>query len=286
VPGWNPLCRGAVGSLDRTHAADAAKPNVLFIAVDDLRPELGCYGHPLVKSPNIDRLAAGQSAVSAGLLPDRAVHAVPLQSAVGIPAGDAAEQARPLTRNAPQGTITLPQLFRSSGYTTVSIGKVYHYNNDDPDGWVRATRNVRRVGRLLRRVLRRLPPAGEPGEVAHYFRPRRGATASLPRPSMSECTDTPDDVCPDGIIARRATEELGKFKASGEPFFLAAGFYRPHLPWTPPRKYWDLYDRAKIGLPANFHAPDDGIPRGDWTRCAATATRPNTARCRRTRPGR
>lgn len=254
-----------MGPLDPMCAADAARPNVLFIAVDDLRPELGCYGHPLVKSPHLDRLAA------AGMLFRRAY----CQTALCMPSRSSLlsgyrpqtlqNKARPLTGNAPAGTVTLPQLFRASGYTTVSIGKVYHYNNDDPDGWVRRYTDTFAesgaycdgycAGYRLPENLAKLP---------NYFRPRRGATASLPRPNMSECTDTPDDVCPDGIVARRAIEELGKFKACGAPFFLAAGFYRPHLPWTPPQKYWDLYDRAQIGLPANFHAPDDGLPRGDW----------------------
>ena len=281
------LCVVALlGPVDGSCGADAARPNVLFIAVDDLRPELGCYGHPLVKSPNIDRLAAD------GLLFRRAY----CQTALCMPSRSSLlsgyrpqtlqNKARPLTGNAPQGTITLPQRFRSSGYTTVSIGKVYHYNNDDPDGWVRRYTDTFAESGSYCTGTAPATVAGEPGEVAQLLPAAQGATASLPRPNMSECTDTPDEVCPDGIIARRAIEELGKFKASGEPFFLAAGFYRPHLPWTPPKKYWDLYDREKIGLPANFHAPDDGIPAATGTRCGATATRPNKARCRRTRPAR
>jgi arylsulfatase A-like enzyme len=89
---------------------------------------------------------------------------------------------------------------------------------------------------------------------------RQGLAAS----SITEITDTPDEKTPDGIIARRAIEELRKFKETGEPFFLAAGFYRPHMPLTAPKKYWDMYDRAEIKLPADFRQPDDGIPRYDW----------------------
>ena len=163
----------------------------------------------------------------------------------------------------PPGIVTLPQLFRKQGYTTVSIGKVYHYNDDDPQGWVRRYTDTFGDGTGWCSGYQ-LP--GNRELIPHYFVKRYGAGASLPRPPMLECTDTPDDAHPDGIITRRAIEELRKFKASGEPFFLAPGFYRPHLPWTPPKKYWDLYDRAKIELPADFEGSKDGAYHSlsDW----------------------
>jgi iduronate 2-sulfatase len=86
----------------------------------------------------------------------------------------------------------------------------------------------------------------------------------LPASAIVEITDTPDEKTPDGIIARRAVEELHKFQETGAPFFLAVGFYRPHMPLTAPRKYWGLYDRARVKPPADFRQPDDGIPRYDW----------------------
>ena len=254
-----------LGAADRPCAAVGDKPNVLFIAVDDLRPELACCGHPLVKSPNIDRLAAD------GLLFNRAYcqTALCMPSRSSLLSGYRPETLRnkagPLTGKAPQGTVTLPQLFRASGYTTVSIGKVYHYNKDDPDGWVRRyTDTFAESGAYCDGYCAGYQLSENLAALPNYFRPRRGVAASLPRPHMSECIDKADDACPDGAIARHAIEELAKFKSSGEPFFLTAGFYRPHMPWTPPKKYWDLYDRAMIRLPANFNAPDDGIPRGDW----------------------
>ena len=156
----------------------------------------------------------------------------------------------------PPGTITLPQLFRNHGYTTVSIGKVYHFNDDDPQGWSRRYTDTFTDGMNGWCSGYQLPE--HRALIPNYRVKRHGPEASLPRPPMLECTDTPDDVHPDGIIARRAIEELRKFKQSGEPFFLAPGFYRPHLPWTPPKKYWDLYDRAKIQLPADFEGAKDG----------------------------
>jgi len=241
------------------------RPNVLFIAVDDLRPELACYGHPVVKSPHIDRLAGK------GLLFRRAYCQIALcmPSRSSVLSGHRPEtlrnQAGPLTGKAPPGTVSLPQLFRNSGYTTVSIGKVYHYNNDDPDGWVRRyTETFAESGAYCHGYCAGYQLQENREKLPNYFRQRKKATASLPRPPMSERTDSPDDAHPDGIIAQKTIEELVKFHSSGEPFFLAAGFYRPHMPWTAPKKYWDLYDRAHIRLPANFSAADDGLPRYDW----------------------
>ena len=189
------------------------------------------------------------------------MHAFPFQRLVGLSAGNPPQRRSSANRHGAPGTVSLPQLFRNNGYTTVSMGKVYHFNDDDPAGWVRRyTDTFAEAGGWCSGY--QLPANRE--VVRNYFRPRQGAAASLPRPSMCECTDTPDEVHPDGIIARHAVEELREFKESGKPFFLAAGFYRPHMPWTPPKKYWDMYDRSRIHLPADYHAPDDGIRRGDY----------------------
>ncbi len=245
-------------------AAQADKPNVLFIAVDDLNPMLGCYGNGVVKSPNLDQLAAK------GLLFRRAY----CQTALCMPSRSSllsgyrpetlGNKAGPLTGNAPAGTISLPQLFRKNGYTTVSLGKIYHHNNDDPEGWTRrGTETFVAEGQWSSGYCSGYQLASNQATVQNYLQGQR-TKAGLPASSITEITDTPDEKTPDGLIARRAIEELQQLKKSGEPFFLAAGFYRPHMPLTAPKKYWDLYDRASFALPANFRQPDDGIPRGGW----------------------
>lgn len=239
------------------------KPNVLFIAVDDLRPDFGCYGNTAVKSPNMDRLAAE------GLLFERAYcqFAICMPSRASLLTGYRPESIQKTGRvsgRVPATTVTLPQLFRTHGYTTVSIGKVYHENNDDPDGWVRRyTDTFTAEGEWCNGYCSGYQLPSNQATVKNYLQGNR-FKEGLPASNISEITDTPDEKTPDGIIAQRAIEELQKFKQTGEPFFLATGFYRPHMPLTAPKKYWDMYDPAKITLPADFHQADDGIPRNDW----------------------
>ena len=258
------LVVASLPSADRLWGQDAPRPNVLLIAVDDLNPMLGCYGDSAVKSPNMDRLAAD------GLLFRRAYcqTALCMPSRSSLLSGYRPEtlqnKARALTGNAPPGTITLPQLFRANGYTTVSVGKVYHYNHDDADGWDRRyTDTFSSEGTWCDGYCSGYQLPANRATVENYLRGQRfkdGAPAS----AITEITDTPDEQTPDGIIARRAVEELRKLRQAGKSFFLAAGFYRPHMPLTAPKRYWEMYDRGQFELPANFLQPDDGIPRDDW----------------------
>jgi len=237
------------------------RPNVLFIAVDDLRPDFGCYGNTEVKSPNMDRLAAE------GVLFQRAYCQFPLcmPSRASVLTGfrpESINRTHRVTGRVPTNTVTLPQLFRNHGYTTISIGKVYHENNDDPAGWVRRhTDTFASEGEWCNGYCSGYQLETNRATVQNYLKGKH--RQGLPASAISEITDTPDEKTPDGIIAQRAIEELRKFKQTGEPFFLATGFYRPHMPLTAPKKYWDIYDRAAITLPANFRQPAGG-PRGDW----------------------
>lgn len=257
VLGWGLGSPGLAVALDR--------PNVLFIAVDDLNPMLGCYGHAAARSPHMDRLA------SEGLLFRRAYcqTALCMPSRSSLLSGYRPETLRnkagPLTGNAPPGTTSLPRLFRDQGYTTVSVGKVYHHNDDDPEGWVRRhTETFEAEDQWCSGYCSGYRSPANRALVKNYLqgmRLKKGEPAS----PITEVTDTPDDETPDGFIAGRAIEELRGFKETGEAFFLAAGFYRPHMPLTAPKKYWDIYDRASFSLPANFRQADDGIARGDWS---------------------
>lgn len=220
----------------------AEHPNVLFIAVDDLRPELGCYGHPLVKSPNIDSLA------SRGLLFERAYcqQAVCAPSRISLLTGLRPDSTgiydlqHPMRKNLPDA-ISLPQHFKDNGYETVSLGKIYHHASDDNFiGW---------TGKAWR-------PEGK-WQGRGYLAPESIARiqTSADTPGYSgvgpafEAANVEDSEYPDGTTADRALVELRRLAQQQKPFFLAVGFLKPHLPFNAPQRYWDLYDRDAIAVP-------------------------------------
>ena len=228
--------------------ADDARQNVLFIAVDDLRPELGCYpdASRLVKSPNIDRLAA------AGLRFDRAYCQFALcnPSRSSLLTGRRPETLRVfdlktfVRKNSPDLT-TLPELFKKNGYETRSYGKIFHAgngNHDDPASWsVRPWHSARDDSPAS--TQKAMKADNDPDAPDH--------SDEMPY----EVRDVADDELIDGQIASRATVALRELK--GKPFFLAVGFHRPHLPFVVPRKYWDLYRAADLKLAPNSFLPKD-----------------------------
>ncbi|KPL13849.1 MAG: iduronate sulfatase [Bacteroides sp. SM23_62] len=218
------------------------KPNVLFIAVDDLRPELNCYGRNQIHSPNIDALAAE------GLLFQQAYCNIPVcgASRASLMTGIRPTINRFITyytwadKDAP-GITTLPGLFREHGYHTISNGKVFHNQFDSRESW---DENWRPEMLTTWRDYQ-LPENITLDTLSS--RDRRG-------PAW-ECADGPDSIYFDGQIALKSVRDLEKLKAMDKPFFLAAGFLKPHLPFNATKKYWDLYDPAEISLPGNDTLP-------------------------------
>ncbi len=224
------------------------KWNVLFIAVDDLRPELGCYGVPVVKSPHIDALAAR------GLVFNRAYcqQAVCNPSRVAVLTGLRPENSGVLDlpthfRDKVPDAVALPQHFKAHGYTTRSFGKIFHTghgNRDDALSWsAPSVRPGVPGGAVVPKKEKPKTTKGKPARVDNSNRPAHAAP------------DVADDQLQDGQIAARAIETLRELK--GKPFFLAVGFLKPHLPFVAPKKYWDLYDPKAIPL-----APNQLPPRG------------------------
>ncbi|MBW7996446.1 MAG: sulfatase [Candidatus Glassbacteria bacterium] len=224
------------------------RPNVLFIAVDDLRPQLGCYGATRMLTPHIDSLAAD------GVVFERAFCSVPVcgASRASLMAGLRPTRGRftnyysMVDQDAP-GVATLPDLFRRNGYNTVSLGKIYHSQQDDPDGWVSEPWRASPEHRYLLEENRAISEGNWP------------ETGQGRRGPAWEAAAVDDDAYPDGIMTSRAIGELEKFSRSGEPFFLATGFVRPHLPFNSPKRYWDLYDRLQLNLARNPFRPE-GAP--------------------------
>lgn len=245
--------------LSRIDAAPAPKPNVLLICVDDLKPLLGCYGDKRVHSPNIDRLA------KRGVLFERAY----CNQAVCAPSRNALMTGvRPTSmgiydlgtnfRFANSNTVTLSQYFMKHGYRAEGVGKIFHVghgNHEDPASWS--------VPHFQQKSIAYVKPESR----ANQGLTREEAlfanqdARNLPRGAAYESADVPDDAYPDGKIADEAIRRLrSATNKPAEPFFLAVGFLKPHLPFCAPKKYWDLYDRASFTVPALRTAPE-GAPK-------------------------
>ncbi len=230
------------------------RPNVLFIAVDDLRPELGCYGEEVIQSPHIDRLA------KSGVVFDRAYcqQAVCNPSRVSLLTGLRPDTARVWDlvtqfRDTVPDAVTLPQFFKQNGYRTVGMGKIFHNPFPDPVSWSipeqpRPTGHAWYSDATLERLAQRREAAKRAGMTAREIGNRIRGPAT-------EIEEVADNRRFDGALADLAIEHLGQLATGEEPFFLGVGFILPHLPWTPPKKYWDLYDPEQIPLAANPFLP-------------------------------
>ncbi|MEL0099208.1 MAG: sulfatase, partial [Opitutae bacterium] len=239
-------------SLGNVGGDSIARPNVLFLAVDDLRPELGAYGSQ-IKTPNMDRLA------SKGMIFERAYcqQAVCGASRLSIMSGIYPTLSREQTyhvenwRKRHPNLITLNQYFKEQGYQTIGLGKIYHGDSGpgvDPKNWTEWIK-VQSNGHYLRQ---------ENIELLRKARSEKkgGDPKDPPKGPMTESADVPDDAYLDGKRADRAIQILRDLSQnSKQPFFLAVGLSKPHLPFCAPQKYWNLYDRGAFTMPPNTKIP-------------------------------
>lgn len=234
--------------LSTACATAAEKPNVILICVDDLKPVLGCYGDSAAKTPHLDALAARS------LRLDRAY----CNQAVCSPSRNALlTSLRPQTlgiydlptnfRKARPEAVTVAQYFKAHGYRTEALGKIFHNghgNTEDEASWT--------------------VPHYKP-KAPQYLRPENNAPntpearAKELRGAATESAEVPDDAYPDGQIALEAVRRIEAAKGKDEPFFLAVGFLKPHLPFVAPKKYWDLHDPTTLPMPSR-DTPPDGAP--------------------------
>ncbi|MEM6842596.1 MAG: sulfatase [Bacteroidota bacterium] len=221
------------------------KPNILFIAVDDLRPELGCYGKPTIISPNIDRLA------SQGTLFNRAYCQIPVcgASRASLLTGLRPTRSRFLgydtwaDKDSPDAT-TLPQHFKDNGYHTVSNGKIFHHQDDKLESWSELPWRPRNPNSNWRDYVTEAAQ-----QIATNHDNGRG-------PAF-ERADVPDTAYFDGKIAAKTIADLKRLKQQDQPFFLAVGFLKPHLPFNAPAKYWDMYNPAELPEATNPFPPEN-----------------------------
>lgn len=228
----------------------AKKPNVLFIAVDDLAPSLACYGDLVAKTPHIDRLAAS------GVRFDRAYNQLPLcnPTRASVMTGLRPDQIKVYDldrhfREEVPDVVTLSQQFKNNGWFTARVGKIYHYNVpasigtdgfDDPPSWQQTIN----------------PKGRDKADEALIFNaePHRKISGAL----SWLAADGTDEEQTDGMIA---TEAIKLMKAKrNEPFFLGVGFFRPHTPYVAPKKYFDLYPLEEMRLPYAPSGDRDDIP--------------------------
>lgn len=261
------MTRGAfLASLGAISFLGASRrPNVLFIAVDDLRPEFGAYGATHVHSPRMDEL--GRS----GVVFTKAYcqMAVCNPSRASLLTGLRPDTLRvwdlktPFRETMPEA-ITLPQRFREHGYHTAEIGKIFHNSFPDPRSWAEGDLHIDGFPFDPDAVYR------SEAEVAAIEQRKRQITAEgraarfldrygqwYLKHSASEAPDVPDEAYYDGAQTRVAVEKLREFAGRREPFFFGVGYYRPHLPFNAPKRYWDLYDRERLPLAVNPFQPKD-----------------------------
>ncbi|MFK8113598.1 MAG: sulfatase [Rubripirellula sp.] len=234
-------------------AKAADRPNVLFLICDDLNCDIGCYEHPLVKTPNIDRLAGR------GVRFDQAHCQYPLcgPSRASFMTGMYADQTL-IHRNAIYirehipNVNTMSQMFRDAGYFATRVGKIYHYNvpkhvgtggHDDPYSWNR-TINPRGRDKDEEDKIFSLKPGSFGGTLSWL------------------AADGTDEEQTDGIAATEVTKLLSEYGNNGKNFFLAVGLYRPHTPYVAPKQYFEMYPLDQINVPEVPTGYFDSIPLG------------------------
>ena len=231
------------------------KPNVLFIAVDDLRPELGCYGRA-AHSPNIDALAAR------GTLFERAYVQVALcmPSRVSVMTGQRPDTTGVVDfsvrfRDVQPDVVTLPQHFRAHGYKAVAFGKIFH--NNDKASWSEPLFKSDREPYHTEFGLEVIEWTKEDHRRLTYVWDLGDGVTKTKRPGGLpwEAPEVEDNALRDGHLADAAIAKLSELKKDEAPFFLAVGFHKPHLPFIAPKKYFDLYDPAEIELAPNPDPP-------------------------------
>jgi len=243
---------------------DSTMPNILFIPVDDLRPDLGCYGSSSQLSPNIDRLAARGVTFTRAYCQQSVCNPSRASLLTGLrPDSIQVWDLRTSFRDVVPDVVTLPQYFKQQGYTTIGLGKTFHNNIPDtlswtlkphidgypfdPDAVYLNEENLKiqeaKIEQMKARGQNRIDQLG------HWY----------VKANAVEMAEAGDDAYFDGAQTSLAIDILNDLVEEDKPFFLSVGYYRPHLPFNAPKKYWDLYDRALLPL-ADNHFPPEGSP--------------------------
>jgi iduronate 2-sulfatase len=257
------LALSAIPALSQNIQNKPKKPNILFIAVDDLKPVLGCYGDNLIRTPNIDRIAKNGTV----FLNNQCQQAVSGPTRASLLTGKRPDYTKvwdlkTLIRDMNPDILTLPQYLKSQGYITCGVGKVFDNRSvdvyQDKDSWsvpyyrVEAKYFSAKYGlpamnfyqnpetkELAVKYYKEAADKGLKGSDAFKY------VTKYVNPSV-ECADVPDNAYTDGTMALKAKDVLIGLNKSNNPFFFAVGFIKPHLPFVAPKKYWDMYKREEM----------------------------------------
>jgi iduronate 2-sulfatase len=231
-----------MGFAQSKASAGKNAPNILFIAIDDLRPELGCYGNKIVQTPNLDQLAKS-STVFLNAYCQQAVCSPSRTSVLTGLRPDSTKIWDLAThfRTTVPDVVTLPQYFKQHGYFSQCIGKIYHDPKWAQDSLSWSAPEIMEV-------------THDDGKYALDSNKNKGTNTKSPwKAAASEAADVSDERYIDGQVADAAVAFLKEKREI--PFFLAVGFRRPHLPFSAPKKYWDLYDPARLPVSVDNSAP-------------------------------
>ena len=262
-------------------------PNVLFIAVDDLKPILGCYGDTLVKTPNIDRLAKNGTVFLCNYVQQAVCGPTRASLLTGKrPDYTKVWDLKTKMRDMNPDIVTLPQHFISQGYTTAGVGKIYHPScvDKDVDGASWSIPFVKKVKDKYYASEFGLPAAGhyqlpatkdrilkneasDDGDQKKAQDEEEATVSKMKAGPAVECVDVPDNAYVDGADVDKALEMMKDLSGKDKPFFLAVGIHKPHLPFVAPKKYWDLYKRDSMPV-AKFQEHAANSPEIAYTRSA------------------
>jgi len=261
----------------------AQKKNVLFIAVDDLKPLLGCYGVEGIKTPNIDRLAANGTI----FLNNECQQAVCSPSRASLMFGLRPDKTKVWDLKTPVRTATkdrktVAQDFKENGYETVAFGKIFHINmadkEHDTQSWSISYSKVNKEnypenlgepfgGFFQDPELKKKLESLYDELIAKGVKPGPARAQALAKMKVTtEAIDVGDEAYQDGQMTNNVVQMIKQLANKEKPFFIAAGFKKPHLPFVAPKKYWDLYDRSKIKL-SEWQLPPKNVPEfamHDW----------------------
>jgi iduronate 2-sulfatase len=243
------------------------RPNVLFIAVDDLKPVLNCFGESQIKSPNIDRIAVAGTVFTSCYCQQAVCSPSRISLLTGMrPDATGIYDLRTYFRTKRPDAVSIAGCFKQNGYETVARGKIFHGNYDKPS-WTMPYKRKGQLGytakgfgasvfgyqspetkkafiKIIKEISKKRKAAGKKMNYARVqpLAAKRGFSPPY------ECVDGPDNMYYDGALGLEGVKLLKKLSAGKKPFFLAIGFIRPHLSFNAPKKYWDMYNPKDIKL--------------------------------------